>query len=71
VDERQRDLGTRAAVEHQDHASRGDQEADAEPADEDRQARRAGVDGPAARGDRLERRPPPKPANPAEPAEKP
>jgi hypothetical protein len=71
VDERQRDLGTRAAVEHQDHAPRSDQEADAEPADEDRQARRASVDGPASRRDRLERRPPPKPANPAEPAEKP
>jgi hypothetical protein len=77
VDERQRDVGARTAVEREDHAPRGGQEADAEPADEGRQARRTGVDGAPARRDRLGRRPPlepakpPNPPKPANPTEKP
>ena len=50
VDERQRDVGAGAAVEREDHAARGDEEADAQPAGEDRQARRAGVDRARGRG---------------------
>ena len=67
VDERQRDVGARAAVEREDHAPRGDQEADAEPAGEGRQARRAGVDGRARA--RAGSRRGPAAAEPAKPAQ--
>jgi hypothetical protein len=66
VNERERDIGPGSTVEGQDHAPQGGQETDAEPADESRQARRAGVDGLVTDRGRLGGGPAPKPTEPAE-----
>ena len=71
VRERQRHLDAGRPLERQDHAARGDEEADAEPAGEYGQARGAGIDRFPVRRDGLGDGPPAEPADPPQPAEEP
>jgi hypothetical protein len=73
VNERERDVGAATAVERENHARGGSQEADAEPSGEGRQARGARIDGAVALLGRLLDRPRADPAettDPAQPTEK-